>query len=86
MPKFIFEDAYYRALGDLLFAIRNARAAFAAARCKVDEWENFADQIRRGQATAAPLPTLIAEAQSWAAGWWRRANARTHRPAEEQTR
>jgi hypothetical protein len=84
MPQFIFEDAYYRALGDLLLGIRNARAAFAAAKGKVEEWQSFTDEIMRGQRGCAPLPVLIDECASWAARWWRRSKARTHRPGEPQ--
>ena len=86
MPTFDLGDAYYRDLADLLLAVRDARTAFEAARAKAEEWNTFAAAIRRGQRTAAPLPTLIDEARSRSAGWWRRAHARNHSPAEEQTR
>jgi len=70
---------------DLLLAVRAARTAFEAARASIAEWDAFAAVIRRHQAAAAPLRTLIAETQSRAAAWWRRAHARTHsRAAEEQ--
>ena len=87
MPKFEFSDDHYRDISDLLLGIRNARAAWQAAKAKVAEWNSFADQIRRGQRAAAPLPTLIAEAQSWSAGWWKRAHARHERESlREQIR
>jgi hypothetical protein len=79
-------DRFVADSAELIIELRDARAAFEAARGKVEEWENFAGEIRRGQRAAAPLRTLIDEAASWASGWWRRAHARTHRPAEEQIR
>ncbi len=80
MPTFIFEDSHYRDLGDLVLGIRGARAAFEAAQGRIAawEWESFAREIHRAERAGAPLRTLIDEAESWAAGWWRRANARTH--------
>jgi hypothetical protein len=76
MPKFEFSDDHYRDITDLLLGIRNARAAFEAARAKPAEWDSFASEIRRGERGNAPLPSLIEEAASWAQRWWRRANAR----------
>jgi hypothetical protein len=84
MPKFEFSDDHYRAITDLLFALRAARHAWEAARGKVAEWAAFADEIRRGQRAAAPLPVLIDEAQAWASRWRRRANSRNHRSAAEE--
>jgi len=87
MPTFEFPPTFYRDHADLIIEIRNCRLAHAAAHARVAEWNAFADQIRRDQRTATPLHKLIAEAQARAASWWRRAAARTHRPAaEEQTR
>ncbi len=76
MPTFEFSDDHYRALSDLLLGIRDARLAWQAAKGKVEEWDSFASEIRRGERAGAPLHTLIDEAASWASGWWRRANAR----------
>jgi len=84
MPRFEFDDSHYREISDLLFTLRDARLAWRAAKGKVAEWNCFADQIRRGQRTGAAVRTMIAEAESCASGWRRRANARTHRPGEPQ--
>jgi hypothetical protein len=87
MPRFEFSDSHYADLAALVLSIRDARLAHAAAKAKVAEWDAFADLIRRGQRTAAPLPTLADEARSWASGWWRRAHARHERESpREQTR
>jgi hypothetical protein len=86
MPKFEFSDDHYAALSDLLFSLRDAKAAWQAARAKPGEWDALAREIKRGHHGGAPLHTMIDETQSWAAGWWRRANARHEResPGEEQ--
>jgi hypothetical protein len=86
MPKFEFSDDHYRNLTDLLLGIRDARLAWQAAKAKAGEWDALAREIKRGHHGGAPLHTMIDETQSWAAGWWRRANARNHRPAAEEQR
>lgn len=87
MATFIFEDSFYRDCADLILAVRGARAAFEAAQGRIAtwEWESFAREIHRAKRGGAPLDVMIAEAESWASGWWKRANARYSR-ADEQTR
>jgi hypothetical protein len=86
MARFEFSDDHYGEIADLMFCIRDARAAWHAADGRVAEWEwdSFVAEIWRGQRAAAPLHTLIAQVEQWSAGWWRRAHARTHRPGEPQ--
>jgi hypothetical protein len=80
--EFIFDDDHYRDIADLLIGLRDAKQAFEACRGKIEEWDSFSAEIRRGQYGGAPLSVLIEEVESWSQGWWRRANARTQRPRE----
>lgn len=82
MPKFELTADHYAAITDLILAIRDARAAFEAAKGNAGEWDALAREIKRGHYGCAPLPTLIDAVRSWSAGWQRRANARTQRPRE----
>ena len=69
-------DQFIADSAELIIALRDARAAFETAEGKEREWISFSREIHRAQRGDAPLDVMIAEAQSWAAGWWRRANAR----------
>jgi hypothetical protein len=66
-------DDFFRDLADLVIALRVARAAWESGPAALGEWHAFGQALRSALWAGTSLPMLIEEAQSWSAGWWRRA-------------